>query len=110
MSLLASPSVDTPVSIPPRGLKVHNLVFSQDSGNEYSEFRVQCEIRIPNTKEGRADGDKILKALAQPTLEALNDVEERLRKYIHPLATKSFMATIENGFEDFISAYLKAPK
>jgi len=92
------------------GTKVHNLVFTRDSGNDYAEFRVQCEIRIPEgdptlspekRKKARDDADRVavlLRDVINPT--SLDELEQIVTPYIRGDATATFKATVHNAFLD----------
>lgn len=85
------------------GIKVHNLVFTRDSGEEYYEFRVQCEIRIYDSDPDAASKARtILEAVASPKSGTLTAVRDIVTPHIHPEASQKFRSTVASAFEEFI--------
>lgn len=95
------------------GIRIHNLVFTRDSGNDYAEFRVQCEIRLPrplplgqtHTREevekARNDASRLavlMSDISQPG--ALDELEEIVTPYIYGPASTIFKETVHNAIED----------
>jgi hypothetical protein len=77
------------------GIKVHNLVLEKDSGNDYVEFRVQCEIRL-NPEEAR----QVLADLSTKTVQSLRHAEQIVTPNIDSGASAISRQAISNAFQD----------
>jgi hypothetical protein len=95
------------------GIRIHNLVFTKDSGDDYAEFRVQCEIRLPKPleagqtrspdelKKAQNDADRVavlLRDVTNPT--SLDELERIVTSYIYGPATETFRTTVRSAFID----------
>ena len=84
------------------GKIVHNLVMVYDSGNDYVEFRVQCEIPLSFEEANQVRSD-----LANKSVGSLEHARDIVVNKITAGATRKFKDTISTAFQDNIE-YLKS--
>jgi hypothetical protein len=80
------------------GKRIPNLVFVYDSGSG-SEFRIQCEVTLPDEDEAAA----IKKDVMAGTQASLKRAKEKVMARIDPLATATFKAIVDQAFGDNIA-------
>ena len=79
------------------GRKVPNLLIVYDS-EKGSEFRVQCEIELPD----EAEAARLKQDVLTGTPEALKRVQERVIARIDPGATAAFKKIVSDAFDENI--------
>jgi len=87
------------------GKKLPNLVIVYDS-EKGSEFRVQCEMWLPD----EAEATRLKQDLLTGTPEALKRVQEHVMARIDPGATAAFKQIVSEAFEENIRALAAPPR
>ena len=86
------------------GRKVPNLLIVYDSETG-SEFRVQCEMPLPD----EAEAARLKQDLLTGTPEALKRVKERVAARIDPGATAAFKKIVSDAFDENIRVRTEQP-
>jgi hypothetical protein len=89
----------------PMGKRLPNLVIVYDS-EKGSEFRVQCEMTLPDEAEAARLKEDVLTG----TPEALKRVKEHVMARIDPGATPAFRKIVSDAFDENISVRTKRPR
>jgi len=87
------------------GRKVPNLLVVYDS-EKGSEFRVQCEMELPD----EAEADHLKQDVLTGTPETLKRVKERVMARIDPGATAAFKKIVSDAFDENIRVRTEQPR
>jgi hypothetical protein len=87
------------------GRKVPNLLIVYDS-EKGSEFRVQCEMGLPDEAEAARLKEDVLKG----TPEALERAKERVMARIDLEATPAFKKIVSEAFDENIRVRTERPR